>query len=268
MKVGKMRVRRGSLLLLAALSAAILLSGCAKENSGDGGRQTLTVGFDENYPPYGYLSEDGNYIGFDLELAQEVCALRGWKLVKKPLKWEERDEKLDSGEVDCIWSGFTINGREGEYTWSAPYLNNRQVVIVKNGSGIYGLSDLEGKKLGVQTASSALEAIENGETGQSLQSFGAVLKFEDYYSAFETLRKDIVDAVVMDVSVAKYQASYYEGDYRILDETFREEQYGIGFSPGNEELKDLVEEALLELKEKGVYEKLAKKYGLSEYLCL
>ena len=81
----------------------------------------LTVGFDAEYPPYGYMDDEtGDYTGFDLELAEAVCEIYGWKLVKTPINWDAKDTELNSGAIDCIWNGFTYTGRENDYTFSDP----------------------------------------------------------------------------------------------------------------------------------------------------
>ena len=121
-------------------------------------KNTFTVGFDAEFPPYGYKDENGEYVGFDLELAQEVCNRNSWQLIKQPIDWDSKDMELDSGAIDCIWNGFTINGRENDYTWSVPYVDNSQVVVVKSDSDIKALSDLSGKIVVVQADSSALAA--------------------------------------------------------------------------------------------------------------
>ena len=105
-------------------------------------KPVFTVGFDAEFPPYGYKDTNGEYVGFDLDLAQEVCNRRGWTLKKQPIDWDLKDKELNSGSIDCIWNGFTIDGREDEYTWSVPYVDNSQVVVVKKGSAIKALSDL------------------------------------------------------------------------------------------------------------------------------
>ena len=99
-------------------------------------RKTFTVGFDAEFPPYGYMDDNGEYVGFDLELANEVCNRLGWELVKQPIDWDSKDMELSSGSIDCIWNGFTINGREDDYTWSVPYVDNSQVFVVSADSGI------------------------------------------------------------------------------------------------------------------------------------
>ena len=105
--------------------------------------EVFTVGFDAEFPPYGYKDENGEYVGFDLDLAEEVCRRNGWKLVKQPIDWDSKDSELNSGSISCIWNGFTLNGRESLYTWSYPYIDNSQVIIVKNDSDIIKKEDQE-----------------------------------------------------------------------------------------------------------------------------
>ena len=131
----------------AATSSSSESASSAEETSE---RTTFTVGFDAEYPPYGYMDDNGEYTGFDLELAQAVCDMEGWELVKTPINWDSKDMELNSGSIDCIWNGFTMNGREDDYTWSMPYVDNSQVIVVSEDSGINTLEDLAGKTVGVQ----------------------------------------------------------------------------------------------------------------------
>lgn len=147
---------RKAVLLLAMLSVIVgMFTACGNKKSDDG-RTTFTVGFDAEFPPYGYKDDSGEYVGFDLDLAQEVCERNGWNLVKQPIDWDSKDMELSSGSIDCIWNGFTLNGREREYTWSKAYIDNSQVVIVKSGSGIKKLEDLKGKVVIVQDRKSVV----------------------------------------------------------------------------------------------------------------
>ena len=150
-------------ILAVILASVMTLSLCACSNAKTGDKKTFTVGFDAEFPPYGYMDEAGNYVGFDLDLAQEVCNRRGWELVKQPIDWDAKDMELSSGSIDCIWNGFTINGREDDYTFSVPYVDNSQVYVVKSGSDIKTEADLAGKIVGVQADSSALAALEDEE---------------------------------------------------------------------------------------------------------
>ena len=234
--------------------------------------ETFTVGFDAEFPPYGYKDENGEYVGFDLELAEEVCSRRGWTLKKQPIDWDSKDMELNSGSIDCIWNGFTINGREDQYTWSLPYIDNSQVVVVKSDSGINKLSDLADKIVVVQADSSALKAFTGDDATEENKklagSFKKLQQVSDYNSAFMNLESGMVQAVCLDYGVANYQIKARGDVFRMLEETVSTEKYGIGFKKGNTELRDKVQETLLEMKKDGTLEKIAKARGLEDALCL
>lgn len=206
------------------------------------GRQ-FVVGFDAEFPPYGYKDGSGEYVGFDLDLAAEVCKRQGWELVKQPIDWDSKDMELDSGAIDCIWNGFTMNGREDQYTWSVPYVDNSQVFVVADDSGISVKADLAGKAVGVQKDSSALAALE-GDEKELADTFGALNQYADYNTAFMDLEAGAIDALAIDIGVANYQISSREGGYVILEGTdhaeyLSTEQYGIGFKKGMKSLRIL-----------------------------
>lgn len=231
----------------------------------------FTVGFDAEYPPYGYMDENGEYTGFDLELAQAVCDLEGWELEKKPINWDSKDMELNSGSIDCIWNGFTMNGREDDYTFSVPYVDNSQVIVVAEGSGIESLSDLAGKVVGVQAASAALELLQSEEEdGQKAlaDTFGSLNEFADYNTAFNELQAGALDALAIDIGVAKYQLNSRGEGFQMLDETLNTEQYAIGFKLGNQELCDIVNADLKKLAEDGTVNTLAEKYEIADMVSL
>jgi polar amino acid transport system substrate-binding protein len=180
--------------------------------------------------------------------------------------------ELNSGAIDCIWNGFTMNGRENDYTWSVPYVDNSQVVIVKKDSGINSLSDLAGKTVVVQADSSALAAF-TGEDAEEAnvslcQSFKELQQVSDYNSAFMNLESGMVDAICMDVGVANYQVESRGDSFVILEEQVSSEAYGIGFKLGNTELRDQVQDTLKDMEEDGTFEEIAEKWGLSDSICL
>ena len=257
-------------LMLSTVMAMGMVSAASVQASVED--KTLIVGFDAEYPPYGYMDEDGEYTGFDLELAQAVCDLEGWTLDKKPINWDSKDMELNSGSIDCIWNGFTMNGREDDYTFSVPYVDNSQVIVVADNSGIEKLTDLAGKTVGVQAASAALDLLQSEEEGgqkELADTFGALNEFADYNTAFTELQAGALDALAIDIGVAKYQlAQREEGKYKILDEPIQSEQYGIGFAKGNEELRDTVWAEVMKLYEDGEIDKLAEQYGVADMLCL
>lgn len=239
------------------------------EDQASGERTTFTVGFDAEYPPYGYMNDNGEYTGFDLELAQAVCDMEGWELVKTPIDWDSKDMELNSGSIDCIWNGFTMNGREDDYTWSDPYCDNSQVIVVAKDSGITSLSDLAGKTVGVQAASAALDVLSDEEQQKALaDTFGALQQFPDYNSAFTELMAGSLDAIAIDIGVANYQIESRGEGYLVLEESLNSEQYAIGFKLGNEELRDIVNADVKKLAEDGTVAELAEKYGISDQICL
>lgn len=242
----------------------------AKKDTG----KTFTVGFDAEFPPYGYKDSNGEYVGFDLDLAQEVCDRKGWTLKKQPIDWDSKDMELNSNTIDCIWNGFTMNGREDMYTWSDAYVDNSQVVLVNKGSDIKKLSDLAGKVVVVQADSSAKAALVGDDATEEnkklAESFAEMQEVSDYNSAVMNLESGAVDAICMDIGVAKFQQGKHE-DLTILDETLSSEGYGIGFRKGNTKLRDEVQETLYEMVDDGTFAKIAEKYkdyNLPECICL
>lgn len=258
--------KRAVAVMMAAVMTLGMVSGVTVY--ADAESKTLTVGFDAEYPPYGFKDKNGEYVGFDLDVAQLVCDNLGWELVKNPINWDSKDMELNSGNIDCIWNGFTINGREDDYTWSDPYLNNQQVMVVAADSGIKELADLEGKNVVVQAASAALTALGNDENKEWADSFASLTENPDYNTAFMNIDSGAADAVAVDIGVAKFQlAQREEGKYIILDEPFQSEQYGIGFKKGNDELKDIVWAEVMKLYEAGEIDKLVEEYSVAG-LCL
>ena len=240
----------------------------AADTSAGGGK--LIVGFDAEFPPFGYIAEDGSYDGFDLALAQEVCRRLGWEYEAVAIDWSAKDAELKAGNINCIWNGFTCTGREDEYTWSDAYVDNSIVAIVRADSSIESLADLAGKTVMVQTASSGLDALTANEALTA--SFGELVQLPDYNTGFLELRQGSVDAVVVDIGVGNYQIANTEGDYAVLGEAVSTEQYAVGFYKGNEALRDAVNEQLLAMAQDGTMLEIAQKYvdkGLSvDSLCL
>ena len=219
---------------------------------------TFTVGFDQDFPPMGFVGDDGEYTGFDLELAQEVCKRQGWKYVAKPIAWDSKDAELKSGGIDCIWNGFTMDGREDKYTWSKPYLNNEQVFVVRKDSGIKSEKDLEGKVVDVQTDSSAQAALK--EKADLSSTFGNLEVVADYNTGLMNLESGSADAVAMDTVVAAYQIEKRKADFTILDYEIAAEEYGVGFAKGNKAVRDQVESTLEEMAKDGTMAKISQKW--------
>ncbi len=243
---------------LAAIAAA-LFCGCSQE---EGSVKKFVVGFDADFPPYGY--KDGSeYKGFDLDLARAVCEKKGWKFVANPINWDAKDMELNSGSIDCIWSGFTIQGREDAYTFSAPYVDNSQIVLVGASSPIKTLAELAGKIVGVQTDTPVQKALSKGGEKEALgATFKELVVEPNYNQLVNELAMGALDAVAMDVGVARKKMADLPGKFAILEEIVMKETYGIGFKKGNTVLRDEVEAELRTLVAEGVMEALAAKYGI------
>jgi len=255
--------------LLALLLAAVMVlsvAGCSSEEE----TFTFKHGFDLDYPPYSYRSDDGSIGGFDVEMAQALCEKLGWKYEAVPFNWDAKDAELNAGSCDCIWSGFTMNNKEDDYCWSKPYSDNTQMIMVAENSDIKTLADLAGKVVGVQAATSAYDLLQDEEEGQGklAKTFGNLNIYETYPIAFSDLQAGAIDAIAIDVTSGKYLMSNQEG-FKFLDEVLGSEQYGIAFRKGDSELRDKVNETLDELVKDGTYDRIGKKYpDIYNFLCL
>lgn len=255
-----------------ALVAALALSACgaspaasdqgsAGSSSADAGGEitTLTVGFDQAYPPYGYVGDDGEFTGLDLELAAEVAKRNDWELKLEPIDWDAKDTLLNSGAITCIWNGFTMEGREDDYTFSDPYMLNAQVVVVRADSGIESFEDLAGKTVITQVDSAAEEVL-NGDMADLTATFASLETIGDYNTAFMQLESGAVDAVACDLSIAQYQMAGKD-TYKQLDEQLSTEHYAVGFKKGDTALAEKVTETLKEMDEDGFVKELCDKYA-------
>ena len=278
-------MKKKVLALLSVMALTVgLLAGCVNDaaagnasGSAAGGEEDnkFIVGFDASFPPYGYRDESGEYVGFDLDLAAEVCKRNNWELVKQPIDWDSKDSELSSGAIDCIWNGFTINGREDQYTWSDPYVDNSQVFAVASDADIENKEDLAGKVVAVQKDSSALAALNDEENAENIalrDSFKEMIEYADYNTAFMDLEQGAVDAVAIDIGVAQYQIeSREEGAFMMLEgdeNMLATEQYGVGFLLGNEALRDKVQATLNEMVADGTFMEIATEWGLEGSVCM
>ena len=255
-----------SLMMVSAVSAGLFdFMGGDDSNATANDENTFIVGFDAEFPPYGYKDDNGSYTGFDLDLAKEVCERNNWTFVAQPIDWDAKDAELDSGSIDCIWNGFTIDGREDNYTWSNAYFDNKQIFVVKSDSGIKSIADLEGKTVETQKDSSALAALQ-GDNKTLADTFAQLTEVADYNTAFMDLESGACDAVAMDIGVAEYDINNKDNPdaYAILDDAITTEKYGVGFKLGNDDLKDQVQATLDEMFKDGTVAKIAAKYGISQ----
>ena len=221
---------------------------------------TLIVGFDQSYPPYGFVGDDGEFTGFDLDLAQAVADKEGWEVQLEAIEWDAKDALLSSGAINCIWNGFTMEGREDDYTFSEPYMLNGQVVVVRADSGITSFDDLAGATVITQIDSAALDVLE-GDQADLAATFATLDTIGEYNTAFMQLVSGAVTAVACDLSIAEYQMAANPDTYVQLPEMLSEEHYAVGFKKGDTATADAVTEALRELVQDGTVEELCEKYA-------
>ncbi|WP_417229267.1 transporter substrate-binding domain-containing protein [Thermophilibacter sp.] len=240
-------------------------AGDSTEEAGTGAVDTgkLIVGFDSSYPPYGYVGDDGEYTGFDLELAQEVAARNEWEVQLEPIDWDAKDTMLDSGAINCIWNGFTMEGREDDYTFSEPYMINGQVVVTRADSGIASFDDLAGKAVITQVDSAAYNVLagEDATQAELAATFASLETIGDYNTAFMQLESGAVDAVACDLSIAAYQLAAKPDAYVQLDEFLSEEHYAVGFKKGDDATATTVTDTLRAMDEDGFVADLCDKYA-------
>ncbi|MCR4702962.1 MAG: amino acid ABC transporter substrate-binding protein [Saccharofermentans sp.] len=248
--------------VLAAAALTLALAGCGKKDD-----KKFVVGFDQEFPPMGFVADDGSYVGFDLDLAKETAKRMGREFVAQPIAWDSKDQELATGNIDCIWNGFTMTDeRLDKYTWSDPYLENDQVVVVKNDSGISSFADLAGKKVAVQKDSSGLAALDDNAALKD--SFGELIEMDSYLNAMMELEMGSVDAIVMDEIVARYEIQTSGKPFVVLDEAVASEQYGVGFLKGNTALRDEVQKIMEEMASDGTMAKISNEWFGSDVTIL
>ena len=239
-------------------------------NAAENAARKFIVGFDAEFPPFGFIAADGSYDGFDLAVAEEVCKRSGWEFVAQPIAWDSKDAELSGGNIDCIWNGFTYEGREDDYAWTPAYYDSSIVMVVRADSGISSLADLEGKNVITQADSSALAAL-NADPILT-DTFAQLLECADYNSAFMELEMGTADAVAADIGVAEYNMVGKEDKFTVMDDPISVETYAIGFLKGNDALAAEVWEVVKEIADDGTMAAIADKYveyGLvKENICI
>ena len=273
-------------LLAFAVSAIMLLSfaGCSnsaeKSNKTEAQTQTaapetesnennkttdkIIIGLDENFPPMGFRDENNEITGFDVDLAKAAAEKMGVEAEFQPINWLSKELELDSGKVDLLWNGLTITDERREnMEFTNPYLANKQVIMVKNESEITSKADLAGKNIGIQKESSAVDAVNADPIASELN----LNEYDDNILAFTDLEIGRVDAVVVDEIVARYYISTNDTDFKLLDEDFGDEVYGVAAKKGNTELINKLQAALDEIKDDGTAAEISQKwFGEDIYL--
>ena len=217
------------------------------------------LGLDSKFPPMGYEDDDGEIIGYDIDLAKEVCKRMGVELKLQPIIWAQNVNELNAGNIDCIWNGLTITPERREVIlFTKPYMRNRQVLVVRADAGYSTLADFAGKKLGIQAGSSANDALDNAAEFKA--SLGQVVAFDDNMTALMDLEQGGVDVVLMDEIVARFYIQQRSKNYKVLDEALAGEEYGVGFRKEDQELMKKFEETLIAMAEDGTMAAISERW--------
>lgn len=268
-------------LAALAIAPAMLLAGCSSDggNSGTAGNAAdgaadgnsasgednslqkvldsgkLVLGLDATFKPMGFTDEQDNIVGFDIDLAEEVCSRMGVELVKQPVDWDTKEQDLNAGKIDCIWNGLSINDERQEImNLSEPYMKNDMIFVVKTDSEIATLADLDGKAVAVQSGSTAQEIL--NDSGLNITATELATNVE----CLQQLDLDLVDAVFLDSVVANYEITTTGKAYTILPDGLSPEEYAIGFRKDDQALRDEVQRILSEMKADGKVEEISTKW--------
>ena len=220
---------------------------------------TFVLGLDDSFPPMGFRDENNNIVGYDIDLATEVCARLGVKLELQPIDWTAKENELNTKKIDCIWNGMSINDeRRANMALSISYLDNSMTFVVKKDSGITDQSSMAGKKLAVQSGSTASTSLD--ETADFKASLGEVVELKDNMSALMDLEKGGVDIVLMDAVVANYYIATNAKDFVVLEDALTAEEYAIGFRKGEQALCSAVDDALKAMAKDGKLNEITQKW--------
>lgn len=250
-------------IIIIAIVAVVFATKTKTKETGDSlsrilNKNTFILGLDDSFPPMGYRNENNEIVGFDIDVAKEVCKRLGVQLVIQSISWNAKEQELNSYNIDCIWNGMSINEKRKEVmSLSDSYMTNRMIFVVKNESNIQKLEDLTGKNIGVQSGSSAEETLEASNVYSQAKQ---VISYADNITAFMDMETNQTEAVFVDEVLANYYIASNNKNYRILDEALEEEQYAIGFRKQDTELCNKINEILKEMKTDGTLAKISTKW--------
>ena len=248
-------MKKQTFIVLFMIMAITVLAGCTASGSKDG---KLIIGIDDKFAPMGFRDDNNEIVGFDIEYAKAAAEKMGKEVTFQPIDWSAKESELNSGRIDMIWNGYTITDeRKEKVLFSKPYLENSQVVVVLGDSSISKLDDLADKEVGLQSLSSAADALDANPIKAKIAN---ISEFPDNVLALTDLKTKRLDAVVIDEVVARYYMSKEPNTFKLLDEALAPEQYGIGIKKGNEALLDELQKALDEMNSDGTAAEISTKW--------
>lgn len=252
-------MKRLATIILVLSSLFFLLAGCSGSTPKDTKKDdTLVIGIDDKFAPMGFRDEKNEIVGFDIDYAKAAAEQMGATVEFQPIDWKTKESELSSGRIDLIWNGYTITDeRKEKVLFTKPYLKNAQVVVTLSDSKLTKLAYLEGRVVGLQSLSSASDALNDHPIKSKIKT---VTEFTDNVLALNDLKSGRLDAVVIDEIVINYYMTKEKETFKVLDESLAPEEYGIGVKKGNEELLEKLQKALDELNENGTAATISKKW--------
>ena len=253
--------------LLASLALSALLAACGKTEAPKPAAEAapapvaakVVVGLDDNFPPMGFRDDKNEIVGFDIDMAREAAKRLNLQVEFKPIDWNAKEAELSGKRVDVLWNGLTITPeRKEKIAFTAPYMENHQIIVVAAKSGIKGKADLAGKVVGAQEGSSAVDAVKKEDA--VLKSFKEFKTFGDNITALMDLSAGRLDAVVLDEVVGRYQVAKKPDEYVVLGDNFGTEEYGVGLRKEDTELLTKLDGALADMKKDGTAAAISTKW--------
>ena len=258
-------LKRVILGIFCVLVLTSMVFAAPRNDGGDNSLQTImnrkkfVMGLDDSFPPMGFRNDRNEIVGYDVDLAREVTRRMGVDLVLQPIDWAAKEQELNTGQIDCIWNGFTITEeRKLNLLFSPPYMKNAIVAVVRGNSSYVNLADLAGKTIGTQSGSSSVDVI--NDTPEFKNNIKELVQYKDFLTALMDLDIGGIDAVVMDLVVANDNINRSGRNFRILGEMLDEEEYGIGFRKNDKALADKVWETLLEMVRDGTVARITTQW--------
>lgn len=253
-------MKRLAMMVLLLLSVFAIMTGCSSDASSNKEEKenALIVGIDDKFAPMGFRDENNEIVGFDIDYAKAAAEKMGMEVTFQPIDWKTKEAELSSGRIDLIWNGYTITDeRKEKVLFTKPYLKNAQVVVTLADSELTKLDDLEGKVVGLQSLSSASDALNAAPIKEKIKT---VTEFADNVQALTDLKSGRLDAVIIDEIVINYYMTKEKDTFKVLDESLAPEEYGIGVKKGNEELLEKLQKALDQLNEDGTAAEISTKW--------
>lgn len=242
-------------------AAAAMLVGCGGQEKQAEQKlpDKIVIGLDDNFPPMGFRDDNGELVGFDIDLAKEAGKRLGIPVEFKPIDWDSKEAALKSKQVDMLWNGLTITEDRGkQIAFSKPYLNNAQILVVRADSPITDRAGLAGKTIGTQEGSSSVEALDKqADFKNSLQD---VKKYGDFVAAFMDLEVGRTDGLLVDSVVGRYYMSKKPGKFKVIDDKMGDEQYGVGMRQEDKLLQEKLDGVLKDMSADGTMTKLSQKW--------